>query len=168
LLISGPCSLATPAGVERVDVISAEDMYLASQEHSDACDLFIAAAAVADYRPQQLATQKIKKGDAATLNLALVKNPDIVASIAALRPEAFIVGFAAESENLVEYAERKLTRKKLDLIIANDISQAGIGFNSDDNAVTIIDKLGPQVLSQRSKQQLARELIALIAVKMSL
>ena len=168
VLISGPCHLATPPGVERVDVISADDMYRASQSHSDACNLFIAAAAVADYRPQQLATQKIKKGDADTLSLELVKNPDIVAHIAELRPTAFMVGFAAESENLVRYAQDKLARKKLNLIIANDISQAGIGFNSDDNAVTVMDASITQVIDQRNKQQLARELIALIASKMPL
>src|SRR5690606_17904571 len=130
------------------------------------CDLFIAAAAVADYRPAAPATQKIKKS-ADELTLHLIKNPDIVASVAALQPRPFTVGFAAESEDLVNHARAKLTRKNLDLVIANNIAEQGIGFNSDDNAVTLVDHLGEHVLSQRSKQQLARELIAMLAKKIT-
>jgi phosphopantothenoylcysteine decarboxylase/phosphopantothenate--cysteine ligase len=142
-------------------------MHTASLAAAQGCDLFIAAAAVADYRPAQIATQKIKKGDADMLTLTLVKNPDIVASIAALTPKPFTIGFAAESENLLEYARSKLERKNLDLVVANNISDSSIGFNSDDNAVTIVEKTNATEISQRSKQQLARELIALFAQKIA-
>ena len=167
VLISGPTQLATPARVNRIDVISAEDMYAASLREAQDCDLFIAAAAVADYRPAQIASQKMKKGADDTLTLTLVKNPDIVASVAALERKPFTVGFAAESENLLEYARAKLVRKNLDMVIANNISDSQIGFNSDDNAVTLIENSSITDISQRSKQQLARELIALFATKIT-
>ncbi len=163
ILISGPTPLATPARVKRIDVTSAAEMHAASLQEALDCDLFIAAAAVADYRPEQVAMQKIKKGAEDMLTLTLVKNPDIVASIAALELKPYTVGFAAESENLLEYARAKLTRKNLDLVVANNISDSSIGFNSDDNAVTLVDKISVTDISQRSKQQLARELIALFA-----
>ena len=167
ILISGPTQLAIPARVQRIDVISAIDMHTASLREAQDCDLFIAAAAVADYRPTEVAPQKIKKGADDTLNLTLIKNPDIVASIAALDPKPFTVGFAAESEKLLEYARAKLTRKNLDMVVANNISDSQIGFNSDENAVTLIDKMCVTDISQRSKQQLARELIALFAKKIT-
>lgn len=166
VLISGPTQLAAPERVEFIPVTTAEDMLTASLQQARGCDVFIAAAAVADYRPAQVAVHKIKKTAAAeTLLLELVKNPDIVATIAALEQKPFTVGFAAESENLITYAQQKLTSKNLDLIIANNIAATGIGFNSDDNAVTVIDKVQQQELTQRSKQQLARDLIAIIAQK---
>ena len=167
VLISGPTQLATPARVTRIDVISAEDMYSASLQHAQDCDVFIAAAAVADYRPAQIASQKIKKGTDDTLTLTLIKNPDIVASVAALDPKPFTVGFAAESENLLEYARAKLARKNLDMVVANNISDNQIGFNSDDNAVTLVENALITDISQRSKQLLARELIALFAKKIT-
>lgn len=167
ILISGPTQLKTPPRVKRIDVISAKEMFDASISAADGCDVFIAAAAVADYRPAQVAPQKLKKGADDSITLTLVKNPDIVASVAALSARPFTVGFAAESENLVEYGRTKLVRKNLDLVIANNISDSQIGFNSDDNAVTLIDKDSTRELSQRSKQQLARELIALIARKVT-
>ena len=167
ILISGPTQLETPARVERINVTSAAEMHAASLHEAQDCDLFIAAAAVADYRPEQVATQKIKKGADDTLTLTLVKNPDIVASVAALEPKPYTVGFAAESENLLEYARVKLARKNLDLVVANNISDSSIGFNSDDNAVTLVDRNNVTDISQRSKQQLARELIALFAQKIT-
>jgi len=163
VLISGPTQLAAPQRVEFVSITTAEEMLAASLRHVNECDVFIAAAAVADYRPAHIATQKIKKTADEHMTLELVKNPDIVASIAALDPKPFTVGFAAESENLLAYAQQKLERKNLDLIIANNISTEGIGFNSDDNAVTVMTKNDQQELGQRSKQQLARDLIAVIA-----
>lgn len=163
VLISGPVNLAAPERVQLIKVTSAQEMLDASLAQSDGCDLFIAAAAVADYRPVQIAEQKIKKGGDDALSLSLIKNPDIVASIAALSQRPFTVGFAAESERLLEHSRAKLERKKLDLVIANDITGEGIGFDSDDNAVTIISPAQEITLSQRSKQQLARELIAHIA-----
>lgn len=166
VLISGPTQLIAPERVKFIAVTTAEDMLAASLQEAQGCDLFIAAAAVADYRPAQVAAHKIKKSaEAETMQLELVKNPDIVATIAALEQKPFTVGFAAESENLIAYAQQKLTRKNLDLMIANNIAATGIGFNSDDNAVTVIDKTQQQELTQRSKQQLARDLIAIIAQK---
>lgn len=167
ILISGPTHLTAPERVALIDVVSAEDMYNASHAHIAGCDLFIAAAAVADYRPKAVAQQKLKKTNADTISIELVKNPDIVASIAALAQKTFTVGFAAESENLCSYAREKLTRKNLDMVIANNISSPGIGFNSDDNAVTVITTDHNIEITQRSKQQLAAELIALIAKKMT-
>ncbi|MFC3114901.1 bifunctional phosphopantothenoylcysteine decarboxylase/phosphopantothenate--cysteine ligase CoaBC [Cellvibrio fontiphilus] len=163
ILISGPTQLKTPARVTRIDVTSAQEMYEASMAAAPDCDLFIAAAAVADYRPAQVASQKLKKGAEDSITLTLVKNPDIVASIAALPRRPFTVGFAAETEQLLEHARAKLQRKKLDLVIANNVGDTQIGFNSDDNAVTLVDNSGIQALSQRSKTQLARELIAILA-----
>lgn len=167
VLISGPTNLPVPAKLDFIAVTSAQEMYQASMMQADGCDLFIAAAAVADYRPLEQALQKIKKTASEELIIRLVKNPDIVASVAALHPKPFTVGFAAESENLVAHARAKLTTKNLDLVIANNIVEAGIGFNSDDNAVTLVDSAGEQSLGQRSKQQLARDLIALISSKIS-
>lgn len=168
VLISGPTSIAAPARVEFISVTTAVEMLEASLVQAVGCDLFIAAAAVADYRAAQVEPKKMKKSQADTLTITLVKNPDIVASIAALAQKPFTVGFAAESENIREYAEQKLRRKNLDLIIANNIGVEGIGFNSDDNAVTIIDQQQALEISQRSKQQLARELINIMAIKLNL
>ncbi len=167
ILISGPTQLPKPARVQVLDVVTAEEMFLASMEAAQGCDLFIAAAAVADYRPAELAPHKIKKGDSDSITLELIKNPDIVASVAALDARPFTVGFAAESQNLMDYARTKLVRKNLDLVVANNISDSRIGFNSDDNAVTLVEKDSTTEISQRSKHQLARELIARFAQKLA-
>lgn len=166
-LISGPTNLVTPDRVMRVDVISALDMLAAARDHMP-CDLFIATAAVADYRPASIAEQKIKKqADAAPPTLTLIENPDIIATIAALEHKPFCVGFAAETEHLIQHAEAKLARKRLDMIVANDVSQQHIGFNSDQNAATAIWSGGNQVFDITSKSQLARQLIALIAERLN-
>ena len=126
------------------------------------CDIFISCAAVADYRPATVAEQKIKKNDD-SMNITLVKNPDIVTTIANHPQRPFTVGFAAETQQLIEHAKQKLANKNLDLIIANDVSNTDIGFNSDNNAATIIGKYTEQTIALASKQQLAREAIAIIA-----
>ena len=167
VLISGPTQLAVPDRVEYIGVTSAQDMLEASLAQLNDCTIFIAAAAVADYRPAQTASQKIKKTAEDSISLTLVKNPDIVATVALSKDKPFTIGFAAESENLVEYAQEKLHRKNLDMIIANNIANTHIGFNSDDNAVTLIDHHEKIELSQRSKQQLARDLIAIISQKIN-
>ncbi|UHQ53902.1 bifunctional phosphopantothenoylcysteine decarboxylase/phosphopantothenate--cysteine ligase CoaBC [Microbulbifer sp. YPW16] len=166
-LIAGPVSQPTPAGVKRIDVVSAEEMHEAAERAADLCDLFIGAAAVADFRPAEVAGQKIKKKDNSdTDSLALVKNPDIVAAIAARTSQRpFTVGFAAETEKVEEHARGKLQRKKLDLIIANDVSAADSGFNSDRNAVTVIDSDGATRLPSALKTQLADQLIGIIAAR---
>lgn len=163
VLISGPTNLPTPPRVQRRDVVSAEEMYQQSMAELEDCDIFIASAAVADYRPLQVASQKMKKGSEDRITIELVKNPDIVSAVAAAQPRPFVVGFSAETEKLVEHARSKLERKKLDLIVANDVSDRSIGFNSEDNAATLIWPGGQENLDRRSKQQLARDLIAFIA-----
>ncbi len=161
-LVSGPVNLDTPAGVNRVDVVSAQNMLDACLELRDSCDLFIACAAVADYRPAEVQADKIKKG-AEHSSLALVRNPDIVATIAAGEPRPFVVGFAAETQDVLAYARDKLARKNLDLIIANDVSSAETGFNSDDNEVALLWPGGEQLLARAAKSVLAHQLIAYIA-----
>lgn len=163
-LVSGPVHLAPPAHVTRVSVESARDMLQACQQlvAGDGCDIFIACAAVADYRPATIEEQKIKKGGEHS-TLELVRNPDIVATIAGGTPRPFTVGFAAETRELRDYARGKLQRKNLDLIVANDVSQQGLGFASDDNEVTVFWRDGERALPRASKQTLARELVALIA-----
>jgi len=168
-LVAGPVNLPTPARVDRIDVVSAADM-LAACEAALPADLFIASAAVADYRPASCASGKLKKDTAsdAGMTLQLVRNPDILATLATHAQRPWCVGFAAETDDVLGYASDKLTRKNLDLIIANDVSQPGIGFNSDDNAVTLIDRsLTPQSLPRASKHKLARQIIAFIANRLN-
>ena len=166
-LIAGPVSLEAPEGAARIDVISARQMYDAALTAAADCDIFIATAAVADYRPTKLADQKIKKDHSPntqdTMVIELSLNPDIVAAVAALQDKPFTVGFAAETQQVVDYARDKLTRKNLDMIIANDVSAAGIGFNSDDNAVTVVWPQGQQQIEKTSKRQLAKLLMEHIA-----
>ena len=160
VLIAGPVNLLTPEGVIRVDVESADAMMSAVKDQLSAgVDLFIAAAAVADYKPLTAAEQKIKKSSD-TMTLQLVKNPDIVSHVANSdqRP-AVVVGFAAETEKVLEHARDKLERKGLDAIVANDVSRADIGFNSDNNAVTIINRTSVNTIPAASKQVVAQKLI---------
>ncbi|MCW8195649.1 bifunctional phosphopantothenoylcysteine decarboxylase/phosphopantothenate--cysteine ligase CoaBC [Proteobacteria bacterium 005FR1] len=163
LLITGPTNLRPPERVEVKQVTTAEEMYQASLAALDDCDVFIASAAVADYRPRQAAEQKLKKGTQETMTIELVKNPDIVSAVAAASPKPFTVGFSAETEKLLEHARDKLQRKGLDLIVANDVSDTSIGFNSEDNAATLIWAEGESALTKRSKRQLARDLTGHIA-----
>ena len=169
-LVAGPVNLPTPPRVDRVDVTSAAEM-LAACEAALPADLFIASAAVADYRPASCAPGKLKKetDSDAGLTLTLIRNPDVLATLAGhVQRPGFCVGFAAETDDVLGYASDKLTRKNLDLIVANDVSQPGIGFNADDNAVTLIDRsLTPQPLPRASKHKLARQLIAVIADRLT-
>lgn len=166
-LIAGPVALSTPEHVRRIDVDSAQQMFDAVHEHVRECDIFIAAAAVADYRAEKIAGTKIKKQND-TMTLTLVRNPDIVASVAQLRPKPFTVGFAAETQQVKEYARDKLERKNLDMIIANDVAAPGIGFNSENNAVAVLWRDGEIDIGERSKAQIAREIIGLIEHKLHL
>ncbi|EGG98296.1 Phosphopantothenoylcysteine decarboxylase / Phosphopantothenoylcysteine synthetase [gamma proteobacterium IMCC2047] len=161
-LISGPVNLAKPERVERINVGSALEMYEATMAEVSHCDIFIASAAVADYTPVAVADQKIKKHPDA-MSIELKPTADIVASVAAQDNKPFTVGFAAETQNVIGYARGKLEKKKLDMIIANDVSVEGIGFNSDDNAVIVISPNKQTELPRASKQQLARTIIELIA-----
>ena len=167
-LISGPVYLPTPDRLKRIDVVSARDM-LAACETAMPCDIFIAAAAVADYRPEVVAAHKLKK-DPTTgegMLLQMVRNPDILATLSNRDDRPFSVGFAAETENLLEYASRKLRDKNLDLIVANDVANPSIGFNSEDNAITVIDRtLAQTSFAQTSKGKIARQLITFIAQRL--
>lgn len=165
-LVSGPVHLPTPAGVVYHPVESAEEMLAACLAQLKGCDLFIGAAAVADYRPVAVAEQKLKKGAEELMELRLIKNPDIIAQVAAQTPKPFTVGFAAETQNLLAYARSKLARKGLDMIIANDVSAPGIGFNSDENAVTLITADSETHFATQSKSILAKTLIEYIAAQL--
>ena len=159
-LISGPVALSTPEGVERIDVESAREMHEAAQRLAPDSDLFIGCAAVADYRAETAAEHKIKKVDGEDgLTLRLIKNPDIIAAVAALADRPFVVGFAAETRDLEAYARDKLTRKGLDLIVANDVSDPEIGFGTDHNAALLLwrdgETEGREALSPQPKADLA-------------
>jgi len=161
-LISGPVNLATPERVTRINVSSAQQMYEAAIEQAPKSDVFIASAAVADYTPIDVADQKIKKHPDSMM-IELKPTIDIVARVAALENKPFTVGFAAETQNVIGYAQSKLTKKNLDMIVANDVSVEGIGFNSDDNAVIVISADNQTELPKASKRQLARNIVDLIA-----
>ncbi|MBW8079071.1 MAG: bifunctional phosphopantothenoylcysteine decarboxylase/phosphopantothenate--cysteine ligase CoaBC [Gallionella sp.] len=158
-LVSGPTALARPVGAHIVDVTSAAQMFAAVQQHVSDCAIFIGVAAVADYRAAHVSEQKIKKRDAA-LTLELLPNPDILAFVANLPKPPFCVGFAAESENLYEYAEQKRRAKKLPLLVGN-IAQHAIG--SDENELVLFDDHGSHALPRGDKLTLARSLMQHIA-----
>jgi phosphopantothenoylcysteine decarboxylase/phosphopantothenate--cysteine ligase len=160
-LISGPVSLPTPERVEKISVESAMDMYKHVMKNASSNDVFIACAAVADYRPNSVADQKIKKtDDSDEMSITMVKNPDIVASVASIEANRpFTVGFAAETQDVEKYARGKLEKKNLDLICANDVSVEGQGFNANDNALTLYWKQGESQLPLESKQALALKIM---------
>ncbi|MBZ9611532.1 bifunctional phosphopantothenoylcysteine decarboxylase/phosphopantothenate--cysteine ligase CoaBC [Rheinheimera maricola] len=167
-LISGPVHLTTPAGVKRIDVTSAQHMFDAALAQATQSDVFIGCAAVADYRVAEVAGEKMKKQGDSALELKLVQNPDIIASVAALlQNRPFTVGFAAETQNLLQYAKDKLVRKKLDLICANDVSKAEHGFNSDNNAVTLLWHSGELALPAQAKASLAKAILQHIHSQLS-
>jgi len=161
VLISGPVSLAAPPGVDVRHVTTAGEMYDVTHEVIGDADIFIAAAAVADYRPAEVRGQKIKKTDD-TMRIELVRCPDILASVAALDAGPFTVGFAAETENVEEYAREKLDKKRLDMIIANRVGD-DCGFDRDDNAVSVFWPGGEKRMPEARKSALARDLIELVA-----
>ncbi|KPL93049.1 bifunctional phosphopantothenoylcysteine decarboxylase/phosphopantothenate--cysteine ligase CoaBC [Vibrio splendidus] len=160
-LISGPVSLATPNKVNRIDVDSAQQMFDAVSSNAAQHDIFISCAAVADYRPETIADQKLKKVDGKDdMTIQMVKNPDIVASVASMsdgRP--FTVGFAAETQDVEKYARGKLERKNLDMICANDVSVEGQGFNSSSNELHLYWKDGDKSLPLDSKDTLSFQIL---------
>ncbi|MGS0827329.1 bifunctional phosphopantothenoylcysteine decarboxylase/phosphopantothenate--cysteine ligase CoaBC [Shewanella sp. 0m-8] len=163
-LVAGPVNLATPAGVTRINVESAQEMLDAVMPQVEQHQIFIGCAAVADYRIAEVAENKIKKS-AEQMQLALVRNPDILASVASHANRPFTVGFAAETNDVEQYARGKLSRKKLDMIAANDVSNSDIGFNSDANALSVFWSDGSQELPAVDKDTLAKQLLTLIANK---
>lgn len=166
VLVAGPVALPSPVGVQRIDVRSAAQMHAAVIEALPA-DVYVGAAAVADYTPARIAPGKIKKHDD-RLTLELVRTPDILAEVAvhARRPR-LVVGFAAETDEVERYARGKLEKKKLDLIAANRVGMFGSGFESDDNALTIYWPGGERVLGPAPKSELADRLLDLIAERLS-
>jgi phosphopantothenoylcysteine decarboxylase/phosphopantothenate--cysteine ligase len=164
-LISGPVALATPSGVTRIDVRSAREMREAVLARAMDNDVFISAAAVGDYRPQTVSAQKIKRTDGQPLELELVQNPDIIAEVAALPRRPFIVGFAAETEDVERHARAKLERKGIDLIAANKVGD-GEGFEAEDNALLLIWAGGREQLERSDKRTLAERLLARVGERM--
>jgi len=160
-LVSGPVQLPTPTGVTRIDVESARDMYAAVHRHVAEADVFIAAAAVADFQPVSVAKQKIKK-QGASVKLDLEAAPDIVKSVADMSKRPFVVGFAAETNDVESNARGKLKRKRLDMIAANHVGD-GIAFDCEDNALTVLWPGGKSEIDRAPKIDVARDLIALIA-----
>ena len=161
-LISGPVHLAPPTEAVVVQVETAQQMHDAVFNRLQSCDIFIGAAAVADYRPVQVELEKIKKQDLQN-QLTLAKNPDIIAAVAALADKPFTVGFAAETHDLENYARQKLSDKNLDMIAANWVGQAEGGFDSDRNALQVYWPEGQAALAMTDKHTLAQQLLHLIS-----
>ncbi|MDB4281552.1 bifunctional phosphopantothenoylcysteine decarboxylase/phosphopantothenate--cysteine ligase CoaBC [Paraglaciecola sp.] len=160
-LISGPVNLLPPANIQTIPVSSAQQMHDAVMHTTHNCDIFIGCAAVADYRVQHKSNQKIKKSNS-ELTLTFVKNPDILSDVAHLTNAPFTLGFAAETQNLREYALGKLQRKKLNMIAANDVSDSTIGFNNEQNALTVFWSKGEKKLDVADKHLLAMQLMHLV------
>ncbi len=164
-LISGPVNLETPERVNRLDVTSARDMHQTVHDNINDIDIFIGCAAVCDYRPEDVAREKIKKdpeNNTEVFEIRLVRNPDIIASVAALENKPFVVGFAAETQNVLGYAADKLRRKKLDLIVANDVGDSSIGFSSDNNEITVLGEDLEEPLPRATKAVLSRKLLQIV------
>jgi len=159
-LISGPVALPTPAGVSRIDVRTADEMFTAVKQAAPASDVFISVAAVADYRVKEPSPRKIKKANGRAVTLELVENPDILAYVARMKNAPFCVGFAAESEDLERNAAQKRAQKGIPLLAANLAQQA---FGADDNAIKLYDERGAHDLGRGPKLELARKLVAHIA-----
>ncbi len=165
-LISGPVNLKTPEKVKRHDVLSADEMKLKVEELIEDCDIFIAAAAVSDFKPKEIYKNKIKKNETEKhLNLKMDKNSDILKVISEKNLNLKTVGFAAETENLLSNAKKKLSQKKLDLIVANDVSNKDIGFDSDENEVTLITKKEQKKIKKASKKIVSKKIVEFIASK---
>lgn len=165
-LVAGPVSLPTPLGVERRDVVSALEMRDAIYELAPSADVVVMAAAVSDFRPREPSAQKIKKRRGLD-RIELEANPDILEGLRDIAPAALIVGFAAETTDLEAAARRKLTGKRADLLVANDVSRPDIGFDSDENEVLVLfPDRGPLTLARRAKRELARDLVEIIAAEL--
>jgi phosphopantothenoylcysteine decarboxylase / phosphopantothenate---cysteine ligase len=169
-LISGPTNLDVPDRVHFIPVISADEMYDAVMNEITGVDIMIGVAAVADYKPVMAEDQKIKKQDLRTQNmvLELAENPDIIAAVANSPGRPFTVGFAAETRNLIEYATKKLRQKNLDMIVANDVADSSIGFNSDENQTSVIWENHVEELPKMSKSNTSAQIIELIALRLNL
>jgi phosphopantothenoylcysteine decarboxylase/phosphopantothenate--cysteine ligase len=168
-LVSGPVQLAAPPGARVVHVTSAVEMDAAVQAHATDCDVFIGVAAVADYRPDAPAQQKMKKLPErdGRLTLTLIENPDIIARVAARSDRPFVVGFAAETHDTLQHARDKRARKGLDMIVVNDVSRGDIGFNADTNDVMVIWSGGETHIAKADKAVVADQLVAAIGARLA-
>ena len=162
ILISGPVSLRSNPKAKLISINSADELLNEAYKAMESSDIFISCAAVADYKPLNSHDNKIKKNKEEMLDITLTKNPDILSSISKKHPDKFIVGFAAETENVEDNAKDKLINKKLNMIIANDVSDASIGFDSDNNEVMIITQNKSILAKKDSKLNIARNIIDLI------
>ncbi len=163
-LISGPVSLKTPDEIKRINVESADEMFNEVNKVVNNFDFFISTAAVADFKPEKIENQKIKKEKKSNnLSMELIENKDILKSISLKKEDLKVIGFAAETQDVVKNAKKKLNEKKLDLIIANDVSDSSIGFDSDENEVYLITKKIEKKIEKISKKKLSRTIIEFIA-----
>ena len=163
-IISGPVSLETPDEIKRIDVESADEMFKEVYKVINDFDLFISTAAVSDFKPEKYKNQKIKKGKKIdNVNMELIKNKDILKSVSKNKGELKVIGFAAETQNIIENAKKKLSEKNLDLIIANDVSDTAIGFDSDENEVYLITDKIEKKINRVSKKKLSRNIVEFIA-----
>lgn len=159
-MVAGVTSVDPPPGIRIIEGISAKQMHEAVMTEIAASTIFIGTAAVADYAPTKAAAAKIKKGDRETMSLELTKTPDILAAVAEDRHEGLIVvGFAAETNDVIGYAREKMMRKGLDIVVANDITKPGAGFNTDTNIATVITKGGEVELTLMSKREMADRIL---------
>ena len=163
-LISGPVDIPKPSNCNFVSVETAQEMYEAVMHHVKEKDVYIGTAAVSDYRPVNTSNQKIKKdGSGKPITLELEENKDILKSVSELQDKPYVVGFAAETDNLLANADKKLKGKNLDLIVANDVSDKGIGFNSEQNEVTLITSKEKTLIERQSKKKVSRQIIDFIS-----
>jgi phosphopantothenoylcysteine decarboxylase/phosphopantothenate--cysteine ligase len=167
-LISGPVNLDPPPNCNFVLIETASEMYEAVMHHVKSKDVYIGTAAVADYRPAVFNESKIKKdADKSSLTLQLEENQDILKSVSALNERPYVVGFAAETDNLLNNAKKKLKNKRLDLIVANDVSNKEIGFNSNENEVTLITNKEEKLLEKQNKKKISKKIIEFISSELA-
>lgn len=165
-LITGPTSLTRPAGIKIVEVVSADDMYEACMKASEEADVIVKAAAVGDYRAASRAGQKIKRGGAREFNLELVQNRDIAAALGRKkRPGQILVGFAAETQDVIENARRKMAEKNLDIVVSNDVLSKGAGFAVDTNVITILERGAEPLCFSGTKEEAADRLLDAVAAR---
>ena len=163
-LISGPVNIEPPTNCNLVEIKTAKEMYESVMHHIKGMDVYIGTAAVSDYRPAHINESKLKKdGSNAAMTLELKENQDILKSVSELKERPYVVGFAAETEDLIENAEKKLKNKKLDLIVANDVSDKEIGFDSDQNEVTLITHKGKELIQRQNKKKISKKIIDFIS-----
>ena len=163
-LISGPVNIEPPTNCNLVEIKTAKEMYESVMHHIKGMDVYIGTAAVSDYRPAHINESKLKKdGSNAAMTLELKENQDILKSVSELKERPYVVGFAAETEDLIENAEKKLKNKKLDLIVANDVSDKEIGFDSDQNEVTLITHKGKELIQRQNKKKISKKIIEFIS-----